>query len=149
MLIISEEGIYDAILTAAKNLRNKEMREKAKEFKRWVFKVLKRLRQESGLEGFQIFRMLDKEHQVKMMRQLSDGLKKPKRVDFIKANTIANKTVSSVNGYPKMLKKDDMSPEMLVQRQPILEDTIRLMAANDSFDLGISVSKKVYGKYLD
>jgi len=137
--VVDELGLYDLVFGS----RKKE----AKEFKYWVFGVIKKLRQKSGLEGFEVFRMLDKEHQLKMMRQLSDGLKQPKQVDFIKANTIANKAVSSANGYSKMVKKGDMSPEMLIQRQPVLEDTVNLMAVNDSFDLGLSVSRKVYEKY--
>ena len=140
LLIISEFGIYDAVFGSHKP--------EAKEFKRWVHQMLKELRVQSGLEGFQIFRMLDKDHQKEVMHNLCQGLKSPKRVDFIKANTIANKTVSTVNGYPKMLKKGEMSPEMLIQRQPILEDAVNLMVANDSFGLGLSVSGKVYDKYL-
>ena len=53
MLIVNEYGIYDTVFES----RKKE----AKEFKRWVYEMLKTLRQASGLEGFQIFRMLDKE----------------------------------------------------------------------------------------
>ena len=51
MTIISESGIYEAIF----NSKRKE----AKQFKKWVKNVLKQLRQATGLEGFQIFRMLD------------------------------------------------------------------------------------------
>lgn len=51
-------------------------------------KCLKYSGQSSGLEGFQIFRMLDKEHQKEMMGKLSHALQHPVRVDFIKANTI-------------------------------------------------------------
>ena len=69
------------------------------------------------------------------------------RVDFIKANTIANKAVSNKHGYSKMLKKGTMSPQMLVDREPILEDTVELISVNEKFGLGISVSKAVYQKY--
>lgn len=140
MLIVNEYGTYEAVFES----RKKE----AKEFKRWVFNMLKTLRQSTGLEGYQIFRMLDKEHQKEAMSKLKAGLNNPVRVDYIKANTIANKTVSSRYGYPKMLKKTDMQPEMLLERQGILEDTVRLMGANDSFKLGLSVSQMVYTKYL-
>ena len=116
--IVNEYGIYDAVFES----RKKE----AKEFKRWVYEMLKSLRQASGLEGFQIFRMLDKEHQREMMAKLNQSLAHPVRVDFIKANTIANKTVSSMYGYPKMVKKDAMTPEMLVVRQGALNDVVEL-----------------------
>ncbi|CDX01255.1 Phage antirepressor protein [Desulfitobacterium hafniense] len=139
MLIVNEYGIYETIFES----RKKE----AKEFKRWVFEMLKALRQASGLEGFQIFRMLDKEHQKEAMQQLKAGLQNPVRVDFIKANTIANKATSNLYGYPKSIKKGDMTPDMLVRREDILDDTVKLMSVNEKFGLGLSVSKTVYGKY--
>ncbi len=139
MLIVNEYGIYETVFES----RKKE----AKEFKRWVFEMLKQLRQASGLEGFQIFRMLDKEHQKEAMQQLKAGLQNPVRVDFIKANTIANKATSNLYGYSKAIKKGQMTPDMLVQREGVLDDTVKLMAVNEKFGLGLSVSKTVYEKY--
>lgn len=139
--IISEIGIYEAIFGS-------ELKE-AKEFKKWVKEVIKELRQQSGLEGFQIFRMLDKEHQKEMMSKLSRSLEKPKRTHFIKANTIANKAISTKYGYDKMIKKKDMTPDMLIERQPILDDTVNLISVAEKFDLDISVSQKVYEKYIN
>lgn len=109
--------------------------------------MLKQLRQSSGLEGFQIFRMLDKDHQREAMDRLNTSLVKPVRVDFIKANTIANKAVSNIHGYPKMVKKGEMTPNMLVQRQEILNETVNLMAVNERFNLNLAVSETVYGRY--
>ena len=88
--------------------------------------------------------MLDKEHQKEAMKRLQDGLRKPQRVDYIKANTIADKAVSSRYGHPKMIKKGDMSPEMLAEREAILDDTVQLMALNDKYGMGISVSQTIY-----
>lgn len=139
--IISEIGIYEAIFGS-------ELKE-AKSFKKWVKEVIKELRQQSGLEGFQIFRMLDKEHQKETMSKLSQSLKQPKRINFIKANVIANKAVSTKYGYEKMIKKKDMTPDMLLERQPILDDTVNLMSVVDRFDLDLSVSEKVYKKYVN
>lgn len=136
MTVISEFGIYDLVF-------NSHMPE-AKSFKRWVYAVIKSLRQVSGLEGFEIFRMLDKEHQKEAMRRLQDGLRQPRKVDYIKANTIADKAVSSRYGHPKMVKKGDMSPEMLAERESILDDTVQLMALNDKYGMGISVSQTIY-----
>ncbi len=79
--------------------------------------------------------MLDKDHQKDAMQQLRNALAQPKRVDFIKANTIANKAVSNKYGYPKMVKKDEMTPNMLIDRQQILEDTVNLMVVKESLDL--------------
>ena len=136
MTVISEFGIYDLVF-------NSHMPE-AKSFKRWVYAVIKSLRQASGLEGFEVFRMLDKEHQKEAMRRLQDGLRQPRKVDYIKANTIADKAVSSRYGHPKMVKKGDMSPEMLAEREAILDDTVQLMALNDKYGMGISVSQTIY-----
>jgi len=139
MAVISEIGIYAVIM--------RSRRQEAVQFQKWVYSVIRELRQASGLEGFQIFRMLDKEHQREAMAKLRAGLRNPVRVDFIKANTIANKAVSTKFGYRKMLKKSQMTPEMLVHRQPILEDTVELMSVVDRFDLPISVSKTIYKKH--
>ena len=138
MLIVNEYGIYDAVFQS----RKKE----AKQFRRWVYDLLKELREADGLAGFEIFRQLDKEHQKAEMKKLRDGLKQPVRVDFIKANTITNKAVSNKHGLPKMVKKVDMTPEMLKEREPILEDTVKLMGMKDEFGLDISVSEAVYKK---
>lgn len=137
-IVISEFGIYDLVFSSKLP--------KAKQFKRWVFNVIKELRESTGLEGFQVFRTLDKRHQREMMVNLSRGLSNPVRVNFIKANTVANKAVSNMYGQPKMLKKSEMTPEMLVQREPLLEDTVELMKMNDKYGLGISVSQTVYSK---
>ena len=139
--IVSEAGIYRVIMRS----RKKE----AEDFQDWVYSVLKQLRKSSGLEGFQIFRMLDKEHQREAMTQLKVNLSQPIKVDYIKANTVANKTVSTMFGYPKMIKKDEMTPEMLVQRQEVLGETVNLMGVNEKFNLDLSISKTVQGKYLN
>lgn len=140
MLTVNEYGIYETVFES----RKKE----AKEFKRWVFEMLKTLRQSTGLEGFQVFRMLDKEHQKEAMANLHRSLREPKQVNFIKANTITNKAVSSKYGYSKMVKKGDMSPEMLVDREPILDDTVELIGVADRFNLPIKVSEAIYSKYV-
>lgn len=138
MSTLTEFGIYKAIFNSKKP--------EATEFQEWVFNIIKQLRESAGIEGFQVFRMMDKEHQKKMMSNLNQPLSKPCPRDFIKANTITNKAVSTLNGYPKMIKKGDMTPEMLLQREPILKDTVDLMSTKEKFDLDISVSKTIYRK---
>lgn len=138
--IINEKEIYRLVF--------KSRKPQAQAFQDWVYEMLKELRMATGLEGFQVFRMLDKEHQKEAMRKLQQSLKQPVRVDFIKANTIANKAVSTKYGYPKMIKKDAMSPSMLVDREPILDDTVELMGINEKYDLGISVSEQIYKKCI-
>lgn len=138
MLIVSEYGIYDTVFQSRKP--------EAKAFRRWVYDMLATLRRQSGLEGFEVFRMLDKEHQKAMMQRLQQGLAHPVRVDFIKANTIANKAVSNRHGRARMLKKAEMTPEMLADRERILADTVELMSVKDRFKLDISVSDAIYNK---
>lgn len=134
--IIDEKNIYRLVF--------KSRKPEAEEFQDWVFDVLKTLRKSSGLAGFEIFRMLDKEHQKAAMSRLSRSLEHPVRVDFIRANTIANKAVSDKHHFPKMVKKADMTPDMLAERQLILDSTVELMAFNEKYNLGISVSEKVH-----
>ena len=136
MLIVNEYGIYDTVFQSKKK--------EAKEFRHWVYGVIKELREAAGYKGFEVFALLDKEHQKEAMRKLRDSLRKPVRVDFIKANTIANKAVSLKYGYPKMIKKADMNPAMLVDREGLLDDTVELMSVNEKHDLGLSVSKEIY-----
>lgn len=137
--ILSEFGIYEAILNSR--------RDEAKEFKKWVKQILKELRHASGLESYEVFRMLDKEHQKKAMQVLRGALESDKPINFIKANTIANKAVSTAFGYAKMIGKDDMTLAMLEVRQVILDDVVKLTEAKSNFNLDIKVSKSIYDKY--
>lgn len=140
-IVISEVGIYEAVFGS-------ELKE-AKEFKKWVKDVLKTLRQSAGLEGFQIFRMLDKEHQKETMAKLNKSLRKPIKVDFIKANTIANKAVSTKYGFSKMVKKAEMTPEMLQDRQALLDDTVELMSVKEKYNLNLSVKDEIYNSLVE
>lgn len=46
-----------------------------------------------------------------------------------------------------MVKKSDMTPEMITDRQAILDDTVELMATNNRFGLELPVSKIIYDKF--
>ena len=137
ILLTNEKGIFKTVFRSHKK--------EAEAFQDWVCDVLSQLRKASGLEGFEVFRMLDKEHQKQAMKRLQDGLRRPAKVDYIKANTIADKAVSSLYGHSKMLKKKDMPPQMLSERERILDDTVSLMALNDRYHLNLSVSSAIYG----
>ena len=140
MTIISETGIYEAILNSR--------RPEAREFKRWVKQVIKQLRQQIGLEGFQVFRMMDREHQKQAMGIIKETLGvQAEREHYIKANTVANKAVASKYGFEKLLKKGEMTPEMLRDRQPILEEAAQLTAIKEAFGLNFSVAEAIYKKY--
>ncbi|MFD1425472.1 BRO-N domain-containing protein [Kroppenstedtia sanguinis] len=138
--IISETGIYEATFGSQKK--------EAKEFKKWVKQVLKKLRESSGLEGFQVFRMLDKDHQKKTMGVIKErlGVQAEQR-HYIKANSVANKAISNKYGFPKMIKKGDMTPEMLKDRQSILEESAQLTAIKEAYGLTFSVADTIYKKH--
>lgn len=136
--IINEKNIY--------RMAFKSRKKEAEAFQDWIFDIIKELRQSTGLEGFQVFRMLDKEHQKEAMTKLSHAITEPKPVDYIKANMIANKAVSTIYGHSKMVKKKDMTPEMLVDREPILDETVELMAVKEKYGLQFSVSEKIYNR---
>lgn len=138
MLIVSEFGIYETIFSS----RKKE----AKTFKLWVFETIKQLRQSTGIEGFQVFRMFDKEHQKQAMNRLVDGLQNATKKDLIKANTIANKAVSDLYGYPKMISKNEMTENMLRDRKPILDETVELIKVKEKYGLNFSVSEAIYNQ---
>lgn len=52
VLVVNEPGIYRLIFRSNKS--------EAEDFQDWVFEIIKTLRQSTDLEGFQVFRMLDK-----------------------------------------------------------------------------------------
>ena len=137
--IISETGIYEAIWNSR--------RQEAQEFKKWVKKVIKTLRQATGLKDYEAFRMTDKQIQKDAMNKLKEANQTTKRVDYIKANTISDKATSTLYGFNKMIKKGAMTPEMLATRQTILTDVVDLMAAKNRFGLDVKVSETIYGKY--
>ncbi|HHU5103880.1 TPA: BRO-N domain-containing protein [Streptococcus agalactiae] len=140
MLIVNEFGIYETIFSS----RKKE----AKTFKLWVFEIIKQLRQSTGLEGFQVFRIFDKEHQKQAMNRLVDGLQNATKKDLIKANTIANKAVSDLYGYPKMVSKNGMTETMLRDRESILDETVELIKVKEKYGLNFSVSEAIYNQNI-
>ena len=139
--VISEYGIYEAIWNSR--------RDEAQEFKKWVKQVIKELRQATGLKGYEAFRMLDKEKQNKAMDNLKNGIEAISKKDYCKAQTISNKAVSNVFGFPKMIQKEDMTRDMLALRQQVLNDTVEFMVFVDKYNLPLSVSKHIYSKYVN
>ncbi|KDE94554.1 MULTISPECIES: BRO-N domain-containing protein [Staphylococcus] len=139
--IISEYGIYEAIWNSR--------RDEAQAFKKWIKQVIKELRQSTGLKGYEAFRMLDKEKQKEAMDNLKNGIKAISKKDYCKAQSISNKAVSNVFGFSKMIKKQDMTQEMLELRQQVLNDTVEFMVFVDKYNLPLSVKKHIYDKYND
>ena len=111
----------------------------------WKIKYIEAFNQ---MEAYINFRKADIQIQKNSMQFLHDNLEMPSTKDYIKANTIANKCVSNLFGYPKMVKKSDMSAEMLEQREPVLKEVVELMAVKDKYDLDIPVSDSIYKRHV-
>lgn len=139
--VINEKGIYRLVMRSNKT--------EAEEFQDWICDVLVKLRQSTGLKGYEAFRMLDKEKQKEAMDNLKNGIEVISKKDYCKAQAISNKAVSNVFGFPKMIKKQDMTQEMLELRQQVLNDTVEFMVFVDKYNLPLSVKKHIYDKYND
>jgi prophage antirepressor-like protein len=135
MTIIPEKDLYRLIF-------HSHLPE-AEAFQEWIFDIIKELRKSLGMNGYEAFLVLDKAHQKEAMHKLSESLREPVKVDYI----IADKVVSTMHGYSKLIKKPDMDEGMLRDRESILADTVELMALNERFHLGLSISEQVYQKY--
>lgn len=76
----------------------------------------------------------DVQVQKRVMSTLQAVLEfKADRLDYIKANTIVNKAVSTLYGFDKMVHKNDMSRPMLDDRQRILEDFEKLFSVKPDY----------------
>jgi prophage antirepressor-like protein len=137
--IINEKGIYRLVMRSNKP--------EALDFQDWICDVLVELRKATGLKGYEAFRMLDKQKQKEAMAIIQKAYKSDKPINYIKANSIANKAVSTAFGYSKMIGKDAMTSDMLEVRQFILDDVAKLTESKNQFNLDISVSKTIYDKY--
>lgn len=137
--IINEKGIYRLVMRSNKP--------KALDFQDWICDVLIDLRQATGLKEYEAFRMLDRQKQKEAMAIIQRAHNSDKPINYIKANSIANKAVSTAFGYKKMIGKDEMTPNMIEVRQVILDDVVKLTESKNQFNLDIKVSKTIYDKY--
>lgn len=138
-ITLTELGIYEAVIGSKKP--------QAKQFKDWIYNTIKQLRQSVGLEAYEAFRMLDKQKQREAMDIIKNGIDKPERRHYIKVNSIANKAIAIKYGYPKAIKKEDMTPQQVAERDEIAQEVAKLMTLNDKYGLDISVSDAIYSRY--
>lgn len=139
VLTLTEKGMYRFIMRSNKP--------EAEDFQDWVFDIIKSLRESVGLEQYEVFRMMDKQIQKEASRFLQDNIEDAEPKHHMKAQAITNNAVSNKFGITPSIKKGEMNPEMLVARQPILNDTVELMVTNEKYGLGLSVSKAIYTKH--
>ena len=84
------------------------------------------------------YRKHDKKAQIEAMAVIGHLLPPEEAKDalnYIKANTVVNKIASSIHGFPKMLKKDEMNLDMLKTRSNVLDKYVKL------FELGFTNSE--------
>lgn len=137
LTVINEKGIYRLIFRSKLPA--------AEKFQDWVCDVLVELRKAAGLESIDALRLVDVQVQKDLMARIKAGLKgDATKLDYIKANTIADKAASNKWGFAKMLNKGEMPSEMLADREQALNDTVELIVANRRFGLGLHVSEVIY-----
>ncbi len=139
LITVSEVGLYRLI--------SRSNKPEAQEFQDWIYNSIKQLRQSVGLEAYEAFRMLDKQKQREAMDIIKNGIEKPEKHHYIKVNSIANKAIAIKYGYPKAIKKEDMTPQQVAERDEIAQEVAKLMALNDKYGLDISVSDAIYSRY--
>lgn len=139
LITVSEVGLYRLI--------SRSNKPEAQEFQDWIYNSIKQLRQSVGLEAYEAFRMLDKQKQREAMDIIKNGIEKPKKHHYIKVNSIANKAIAIKYGYPKAIKKEDMTPQQVAERDEIAQEVAKLMTLNDKYGLDISVSDAIYSRY--
>lgn len=131
------------LLTYLKN--TEPVREFKKNLVRQFYKMREELKKRQ-ISEYKEFRLFDKEVQKQQMKLLHDGILDESKAKYVKANTIADKAVSNMFGYSKMIKKEEMTAEMLIEREKILNNTTSLMIAQS---LGIDiphVAEIIYSK---
>ena len=116
----------------------------AEEFTDWVTDIIEELRESANLTAFEL---MDKEKRKLATDVLKNGIDNAEPKHYAKAHTIANKAVSNMYGFDKLVQVKDMTPDMLRDRQNIYEAVIEVMIANDRYNLGLSVSKTIYEKF--
>ena len=93
------------------------------------------------------YRTCTKKRQLEAMESLShllpDDLSE-EAVSYIKANTVVNKAVSTLFGFPKMLKKAEMNDDMVQVRDVVLDDYVALFEVLQ--DNGL-VKDAIYAKW--
>ena len=117
-LLLTELGVYELIM--------KSNMDEAEEFQQWVYQTLQDLRQNAGLEAYEVFRMMDKDIQKKCSSFIAENGNIGEKEDNIIMNKNVNEITSLKYGIiDKPVTKGEMEkyyPEMLADRQGVLSD---------------------------
>lgn len=127
-VLVSEIGVYELIMKSDMSM--------AEDFQEFVFDLLKQLREKTGLEQFEAFRMMDKQVQLSVQKivaevgDLDNGGK-----NCIVTNNNVNKLIScELFGFNKPLSKGEMEKHqtcMLIDRQEVLQKYADYLIAAD------------------
>lgn len=120
---------------------------KASKFKEEYIKAFNKMEEliyDKSTQRYKEIRNEEKLIQKKEMDKMKDSIKEISPFMYMKANTIADKAVSIKFGYPKMIKKSEMTSDMLKERSQIMSYITSLMISQS---LGIqikSISDVIY-----
>ena len=84
------------------------------------------------------------------MDLIKEAIHPQDKVPYVKAHSIANKCMANIVGEEKAISKDELKdkyPDMIPLRDEVLSSTTELMALNEKFNLGLSISETIYKKY--
>lgn len=125
--LVTELGVYSLVLDSPLP--------EAKEFKKWVKNLIKSFREKSGLEQWNMWRMLDKEHQKTVNSIVMEVGDKEGKVNCIITNNAVNKIIScDLFKFNKPLKKGEMEQYekmILVDREEVLQKYADNLVIND------------------
>jgi prophage antirepressor-like protein len=143
MYILSELGIYRLLMRSNKP--------EALAFQDRVFKFLKKMREERGVELWkaEMFKISAVNHRGNMAL-IGTELQPQDKTPYAKVHGIVNKCIANIIGEPKAIKKPELKkrfPEMVPLRDEILSDTVNLMITKKRFGLNLSVSDTINRKY--
>lgn len=136
--LVSELGIYSLIFSS--------QLPEAKQFKRWVFTVIQKLRKAAGLEQYEVDKVASIKFEKDADGMLSTIVPNAQPIDFIKAKTIADKATSNQFGLNKMIRKAQMPPAMKKAREQNYVDVLQLMKVKRDLGLDMSISKTIYNR---
>lgn len=120
---------------------------KASKFKEEYIKAFNKMEEllyDKNTDRYKEIKEEEKTIQKKEMDKLKSGIKEITPFMYMKANTIADKAVSIKFGYKKMIKKSEMTSDMLMERSRIMSYITSLMISQS---LGIqieSISNVIY-----
>lgn len=120
---------------------------KASKFKEEYIKAFNKMEEllyDKNTDRYKEIKEEEKTIQKKEMDKLKSGIKEITPFMYMKANTIADKAVSIKFGYKKMIKKSEMTSDMLLERSRVMSYITSLMISQS---LGIqikSISNVIY-----